>query len=400
MLILVANVGSSSYKYQLLNMETEHVLAKGSVERIGNPPSLFTHQNAEQEQIKGKLDAPTHNDAVAHVLDLLTKGECAVLEDLQALDGVGFKTVYARGITRSALLDDAAMKAMEANIPLAPLHNPAYLSAVRAFQKLLPETAMVGVFETWFHETLPDYAYELGVPRSWVDKYDVRRYGFHGASHRYISQRVPEILGKPAEELKIISAHLGGSSSLCAIRYGESVDTSMSYSTQAGTIQSTRCGDLDVFAALYVMEQEGLSFDQVRDQLTQDAGFKGISGGPSDVRDLEQAAAEGNDNARLALDTFHYNVKKTIGAYVAALGGLDALVFTGGIGERAARSRAAICDGLEWMGIELDADRNVESETTISTDTSRAKILIVPTNEEIIVAREAVQVILAADLNR
>ncbi len=393
MLILIANVGSSSYKYQLLDMRTEALLAKGSVERIGNPPSLFTHQVPNNHDLTGEIDAPTHNDAVSHVLRLLTDQEIGVLDDLQSLSGVGFKTVYARGITRSALLDETTLRAMEANIPLAPLHNPAYLAAIHAFRELLPRTPMVGVFETWFHETIPDYAYELGVPRSWVEKYGVRRYGFHGASHRYISQRVPELLNRPAGELKLISAHLGGSSSLCAICCGQSVDTSMSYSTQAGVIQSTRCGDLDAFAVLYVMEQEGLSFDEVREMLIRDAGLKGIAGVSGDMRDLERAAAEGNDRARLAVDTFHNNVKKTIGAYVATLGGIDALVFTGGIGEHDTRSRAAICDGLEWMGIELDPEKNERTETVISTDTSRVTILVVPTNEEIIVARETVRVI-------
>jgi len=395
MLILVSNVGSSSYKYQIIDIETEQTLTKGVVERIGNPPSIFTHSVPGKPDLKGEINAPNHNAAVAHVIKLILSQEHGVLKDLSELTGVGFKTIFAKGITRSALVTEDVIKALEEYIPVAPAHNQPYIASIRAFQELLPGKPLVAVFETWFHETIPDYAYEFGVPREWLKKYSIRRYGFHGASHRYISQRTPQLLGVPAEELKIISCHLGGSSSLCAIKYGKSVDTSMGFSTQGGVLQSTRTGDLDTFAVLYVMDKEGLTTDEIRKILTRNSGVLGISEVSGDMRDVEEAAAKGNDNARLALDTFHYEVKKYIGAYAAALGGVDAIAFTGGIGEKGPESRQAICDGLEFMGIKLDPQKNFKprSERIISADDSRVKVLVILANEEIIVSRETARVI-------
>lgn len=395
MLILVSNVGSSSYKYQIIDIETEQTLTKGGVERIGNPPSTFTHSVPGKPDLKGEIDAPNHNAAVAHVIKLVLSREHGVLNDLSELAGVGFKTIFAKGITRSALITEDVIKAMEEYIPLASVHNPPYIASIHAFQELLPEKPLVGVFETWFHEDIPDYAYEFGVPREWLRKYSLRRYGFHGASHRYIAERTPQLLGMPAEELKIISCHLGGSSSLCAIKYGKSIDTSMGFSTQSGVIQATRVGDFDPFATLYIMDKEGLTADEIRTILTKNSGVLGISEVSGDMRDVEEAAAEGNDNARLALDAFHYGVKKYIGAYVAALGGVDAIAFAGGIGEKGPESREAICDGLEFMGVKLAPQKNAnrKSEGIISADDSRVKVLVVPTNEEIIVARETARVI-------
>ena len=286
--------------------------------------------------------------------------------------------------------------ALEASTPLAPMHNPAYIASIRAFQKLLPKTPLVAVFETWFHQTIPDYATEFGVPRFWVEKYDVRRYGYHGASHRYISERVPQLLRREsAEGLRVISCHLGGSSSVCAIKDGESIDTSMGTSTQYGMIQSTRCGELDAFAVLYLMDKEGFSTDEIRRQLIEDSGVKGISGTSGDMRDVEAAMEAGDDKARLALDTYCYGVKKYIGAYIAALGGVDVIAFAGGIGEKSPIARAKICDGLEGCGIHLDAEKNEQltGEADLSADNSRTKILIVSTNEELIVSRETARVL-------
>ena len=395
MLILCANVGSTSFKYQIIDAENSQTLVKGVVERIGNPPSLFTHAVPGKLVVEGELDAPSHNDAIAHTLRLLTHPEQGALQDLSRLAGVGFKTIFAKGLWRSALITDAVIEALEAYIPLAPLHNPAYLASIRAFQERLPNTPLVAVFETWFHQTIPDYAYEFGVPRSWVEKHQIRRYGFHGASHRYISERVPQLLGVSSHGLRIISCHLGGSSSLCAIRDGQSIDTSMGNSTQYGTIQSTRCGDLDPFAVLYVMDEEGLTTDDIRRQLIEESGMLGISGVSGDLRDVESAANAGNDNARSAMETYFYGVKKYIGAYIAALSGVDVVAFAGGIGEKSATARAKICDGLEWCGIRLDSAKNEnhDEEGEISTSDSRAKILVVPTDEEIIVTRETANVI-------
>ena len=395
MLILCANVGSTSFKYQIIDVKTSASLVKGGVERVGNSPSPFTHDVPGKPTVSGEIDATDHNAAIVHAIDLITHPETGVMADLSDLVGIGFKTILARGIWRSALITDEVVNALEADIPFAPTHNPAYIASIRAFQDRLPNTPLVAVFETWFHQTMPDYASEFGVPREWVEKHQIRRYGFHGASHRYISERVPQLFDNPPLNLRIISCHLGGSSSLCAIRDGQSIDTTMGVSPQYGPIQSSRSGDLDPFAVLYLMDTEGWDADEIRRQLNDESGLRGISGISGDLRDLEVAAAEGNDDARLAMDTFFYQVKKYIGAYIAALGGVDVIAFTGGIGEKSSTARAAMCDGLEWQGILLDQQRN-ESHTgegEISAADSRAKILVVPADEEIIIARETANVI-------
>ena len=398
MRILCANVGSTSFKYQIIDTTTETSLVKGGVERIGNSPSAFTHAVPGKPACAGEIDAPTHTDAIAHAMSLITDAEVGCMADLGQLDGVGFKTILAKGYWRSARITEAVIAALDASTPLAPMHNPAYIASIRAFQGLLPTMPLVAVFETWFHQTLPDYAAEFGVPRFWAEQHDIRRYGYHGASHRYISERVLEMLASSgARANKIISCHLGGSSSLCAIKDGQSIDTSMGTSTQYGMIQSTRCGELDAFAVLYLMDKEGFSTDEIRRQLIEESGMKGISGTSGDMRDVVAAMQAGNDNARLALETYVYGVKKYIGAYIAALGGVDVIAFAGGIGEKSAMTRAKICDGLEWCGIRLDAEKNrqVTEEADISARDSRAKILVVSTNEEIIVARETARVLSA-----
>ena len=394
--ILCANVGSTSFKYQIIDMETTASLVKGGVERIGNSPSAFTHAVPGKPAVEGEIDAPTHTAAIAHAIRLITDPEVGCLSNLEQLDGVGFKTILAKGYWRSARITEDVVAALEASTPLAPMHNPAYIASIRAFQELLPTTPLVAVFETWFHQTLPDYAAEFGVPRFWVEKHDIRRYGYHGASHRYISERVPQLLEhESGERLRIISCHLGGSSSLCAIKDGKSIDTSMGTSTQYGMIQSTRCGELDAFAVLYLMDKEGFSTDEIRRQLIEESGVKGISGTSGDMRDVEEAIEAGDDKARLALDTYCYGVKKYIGAYIAALGGVDVIAFAGGIGEKSPITRAKACDGLEWCGIHLDPEKNEQctGESVLSADNSRAKILVVSTNEELIVSRETARVL-------
>ncbi len=404
MRILCANVGSTSFKYQIIDMTTETSLVKGGVERIGNSPSAFTHAVPGKPPREGEIDAPTHTHAIAHAINLITDKEVGCMAALSELDGVGFKTILAKGYWRSARITENVIAALEASTPLAPMHNPAYIASIRAFQELLPTMPLVAVFETWFHQTIPDYAAEFGVPRFWVEQHDIRRYGYHGASHRYIAERVPEMMAQSGDESqpggrthRIISCHLGGSSSLCAIKNGKSIDTSMGTSTQYGMIQSTRCGELDTFAVLYLMDKEGVSTDEIRRQLIEESGMKGISGTSGDMRDVETAMQAGNDNARLALETYVYGVKKYIGAYIAALGGVDVIAFAGGIGEKSATTRAKICEGLEWCGIRLDAEKNRQAtgEADISERDSRAKILVVSTNEEIIVARETARVLSA-----
>ena len=410
MLILCANVGSTSFKYQIIDVQTSQALVKGVVERIGNSPSPFTHAVPNKPIVRGTIEAPNHNAAIAHSINLITHPHEGAIRNLNALGGVGFKTVFAKGIWRSARISQQVIDALEAYIPLVPLHNSAYLASIRAFQELAPNTPLVAVLETWFHQTIPDYAYEFGVPRAWVEKYEVRRYGFHGASHRYIAERVPQLLDTSPDKHKqtrnsassrIISCHLGGSSSLCAIREGKSIDTTMGVSTQYGLIQSTRSGDFDPFAMLYVMEEEGWNTAEIRRQLINESGLLGISGVSGDVRDIEAAAKGGNDDARLALETYFYGVKKYIGAYIAALGGIDVIAFTGGIGEKSATARRAICDGLQWQGILLDPKKNENhtGEGEISTPDSRVKILVIPANEELIVARETAEVIRQEQLN-
>ena len=403
MLILCANVGSTSFKYQIIDVETSHSLVKGMVERIGNPPSLFNHSVPGKPELRGEIEAENHNAAIAHAINLITDDETPVIKDFRELAGVGFKTIVAKDIPRSALISEDVIRALQAYIPLAPTHNPAYIASIRGFQELLPNTPLVAVFETWFHQTIPDYAYEFGVPRTWVNNHKIRRYGFHGASHRYVSERVPRLIEGPENpRLRLISCHLGGSSSLCAIRGGKSIDTTLGSSTQYGVLQSTRSGDLDPFAVLYVMDEEGWSTDEIRRQLIQESGLLGISGVSGDLRDLEAAANAGNSNARLAMDTYFYGVKKYVGAYIAALGGVDVIAFAGGIGEKSVTARSAICDGLEWCGIRIDPQKNEHhiGEGEISADDSRVKILVVPTDEEIIVARETANVISQQQVRR
>jgi len=405
MRIMVSNVGSSSFKYQVIDMETETTLTRGAVERVGNPPSLFTHSVPGREDLEMEIHALDHGSAIKRVIEAILDPGSGVLKDLSELAGVGFKTVFARGITSSALITEDVINALEDYIPLAPFHNPAYIAAIRAFQEMLPDKPLVAVFETWFHETIPDYAYIYSVPYEWYEKYGVRRYGFHGASHRYISERVPQILKTPAEKLKIISCHLGGSSSLCAIKYGKSVDTSMGFSAQSGVLQSTRCGDIDPFIIPYIMDKEDLSTDELREILAKRSGMLGISGVGSDMRDLQEAASpvrrdsqstkKGNRRALLTIKTYNYGVKKYIGAYAAAMGGLDVLAFTGGIGERSASCRAEICEGLEFLGVKIDAEKNRSNigEGGISSEDSRVRVLVIPANEEIVVARETARII-------
>lgn len=395
MKIMVSNVGSSSFKYQIIDMDNETTLAKGSVERVGKSSSTFVHYSYSKKVFEKEINAPDHNSAIKNAIDAIIDPEFGVLKGLSELSGVGFKTVFAKGITSSALINEDVIKALEEYIPLTPFHNPAYIASIRALQKLLPDKPLVAVFETWFHETIPDYAYIFSVPYEWFEKYGVRRYGFHGASHRYISERVPKFLGMSSEGLKIISCHLGGSSSITAIKNGKSIDTSMGFSAQSGVMQSNRCGDIDPFIIPYIMDKEGLSTDQIRNILATKSGMLGISGVSNDMRELLESASKGNERALLTVNAFHYSVKKYIGAYSAAMGGLDVLVFTGGIGERSVKSRYEICSGLEFIGIKIDTNKNesLKGEGYISTDDSKVKVLVIPTNEEIIVAREAARII-------
>jgi acetate kinase len=361
--ILVPNLGSTSLKYQILEMPSERVLARGRMERVSD-----------------------YRAAVAQI----RVGSTPV-------DAVAFKTVHGGPRYRGTfVIDDGVLAALEEFLPAAPVHNSIYLAAIRAFRQEMPAVPLVAAFETEFHATMPEYASRYGVPHRWRLEYGIRRYGFHGASHEYVSGRVPELLAKPRESLRLVSCHLGGSSSICAIQNGRSVDVTMGFSPQSGLENATRHGDLDVFAVLFLMERCGWSVAQIREQLAREGGLAGLSGVPSgDVRDLERAEAEGNQDAGLALQLFAYQVKKTIGAYAAAMGGLDAVAFTGGIGENSARLRALCCAGLEFLGIRLDPGRNEcgQGDRLVSSDGAPVAVLALATNEELIVARRAYRVL-------
>jgi acetate kinase len=398
MKILICNVGSTSLKYQLIEMDGESVLARGGVERVGAAASPMRHQAGGGPEITREIHAPDHSAAVAEMLALLQDPDPAVgvVRTLDDVAAIGFKVVGARGVTGAVRLDERVLRAMEEYNPVLPAHNPPYLAAIRIFERLAPQIPRVGLFETTFHRHIPDYAWIYSVPYEWYEKYGVRRYGYHGASLRYVSERVPALLGRPAAGLRLVACHLGGSSSICAVKDGRSIDTSMGLTPQAGVPMSSRSGDFDPFVIPFIQEREGLDAAGVVRALTTNGGLKGISGVSGDMRDLEEAAAAGNDRARLALEAFAYDVKKYIGAYAAAMGGLDAIAFSGGIGENGVKMRAQICEGLEFLGVELDEAHNEAArrvEAVISREGARTSVLVVPTNEEIIVARACVAVL-------
>ena len=370
MKVLVPNLGSTSLKYQLIEFPSQDVISRGRFERIGQPDG----------------DTPGHEAAIEQTLS--GAGD---------VDAVGFKAVHGgprhRGTYR---VDDKLLSAMREFLPAAALHNRIYLGAMETFRRLHPKLPLVASFETGFHRTMPEAASTYGVPRAWASEHGVRKYGFHGASHRYISERTPEFLNCSASELRLISCHLGGSSSICAVQNGRSVDTTMGFSPQSGVENATRPGDLDPFAVLYMMERLDLSIEQMRGELVAHGGLAGISGiAGGDVRDIQQALEAGDENARLALETFAYEVKKTIGAFSAAMGGLDVIAFTGGIGERSPHVRELICGNLEFLGVHLDPQRNVsdDGDRVISPDGSPVSVAVLATNEELVVARETVKLL-------
>lgn len=393
--ILVANVGSTSLKFQLIRFPEEESLASGRFERIGSDDAILSWSCGEQSRSTTE-PLSDYTAAINRMIAILTTGPSAVIASLKEIAAVGFKTVIAKGFEGCVQITEEVLRGMEEFTLLAPAHNPPYIKAIRVFREAMPGTPLVGLFEPAFHVTAPDYAKVYAVPKEWRERYGIRRYGYHGASHRYISERAPVLLGLSKERTNIISCHLGGSSSICAIQGGESVDTSMGFSPQSGLFHGTRHGELDPFAVLYVMREQNLSIDEMVELLTKKSGLLGLSGVSGDVRDVESAAAAGNDEARLALDAFCYDVKMYIGAYLAVLGRVDAVVFTGGIGERGTGVRRRVCSGLEPLGINLDHDRNERmtgQEAGISTDSSKTAIWVVPTNEELIVGRATAELL-------
>ena len=391
MKILVINAGSSSLKYQLIDMENESLLAKGLCERIGIDGHLKHSPLVGGKPVFDEdVAMPTHGEAIAAVIDKLTSAEYGVVSSLDEIDAVGHRILHGGSkFTESCLVDDKCIEAIEECIPLGPLHNPANLLGIRACQSAMPGKPQVAVFDTAFHMTMPPKAYVYAIPYKYYTDDNVRRYGFHGTSHRYVSGRCIELLGNP-EHSKIISCHLGNGSSLSAVVDGKDTDTSMGLGPLAGFSMGTRAGDIDATIVEYLMKRYNYSIEEMLTILNKKSGVLGVSGVSSDFRDLDKAAAEGNERAQLALDKFHYEVKKYIGSYAAAMGGCDAIVFTAGVGENSIDTRAAICEGLEYMGVKIDPERNKVrgGEHLISTDDSKVKVYVIATNEELVIARD------------
>ncbi len=386
MKILVANLGSTSFKYRLFNMADESVLARGGVERIGSPQSKCFVEVAGQREER-PITAKDHAVAVRLCLQQLTDKKC--LSSPQELAAIGFKAVHAKGITGVQRVDESVLAAMEAYNDIVPAHNPPYVTAMRLLAKELPEIPLVAAFETGFHETIPAAQKNYAIPLEWVEKHGIKRWGFHGASHRYIAERATKLIGNP--DAKIISCHLGGSSSICAIRAGKSQATSMGMTPQSGLPQNNRVGDFDPFALPALIRETGKTLDEVLDILANKSGLEGISGKSNDLRDVEEAAAKGDARARQALAIYVASVRHYLGSYLLLLGGADAVVFTGGIGENSVSMREAICKDLTWFGIQLDEDKNkaAKGEARIDAPNSRVQLWIMPTNEELIVARQS-----------
>jgi len=394
MKILVINAGSSSLKYQLMSSDSGEVFAKGLCERIGIDGRL-THKVPGREDVKRDIPMPTHSEAISSVLDILVDPEKGVIADTSEIEAVGHRVLHGgMEFTESCIIDDACIAAIEKCIPLGPLHNPANLMGIRACQKIMPTTPQVAVFDTAFHMTMPPKAYIYAIPYEYYEKDDVRRYGFHGTSHRYVSARAIELLGNP-EHSRVICCHLGNGSSLSACVDGKVVDTSMGLGPLAGFPMGTRSGDIDATILEYLMGRYGYDIKEMLTILNKKSGVLGISGVSSDFRDLDAAAAEGNERARLALDKFDYEVKKFIGAYTAAMGGVDAIVFTAGIGENSPELRVDICSGLEYMGVKIDAEKNKVrgKECDVSAPDSKVKIFVIPTNEELVIARDTMELV-------
>lgn len=396
MKVLVLNCGSSSIKYQMIETDRKEGLAKGQIERIGMSSAVLTHQPLGKEKIRIVGEILDHSIAMEYVIAVLLSKNHGVIEDTSEIDAVGHRVVHGgETFSGSVLITDEVLKALKDNIELAPLHNPPNLKGIMAAKEHLPNIPQCGVFDTAFHSNMPPHAFLYGIPFKLYKRYKIRRYGFHGTSHRFVSERVAEILGKPIEELKIITAHLGNGGSMAAIKNGKSIDTTMGFTPLEGLLMGTRCGDLDPSIITYVMGKEELTISEVNTMLNKHSGLAGISGESSDMREIEQAVDEGDKKATYAFNVFNYRIKKYVGAYTAAMGGLDVLVFTGGIGENSTNVRKNVCENMSYLGMNLDLERNenASGEDIISTDDSRVKILRIPTNEELVIAMDTQKIV-------
>ncbi len=395
MKILIVNAGSSSLKYQLINMENETIIAQGLIERIGIEGGKLTQKSNGGKQII-RAELKDHLDAASMMIQALTDKEHGVIESMDEVGAVGHRVVQGgEHFTASAVINDDVMAAIEKNVQLAPLHNPANLMGIRACQKIMPKTPMVAVFDTAFHQSMPPKSYLYGVPMEYYERLRVRRYGFHGTSHRYVSERAAKVLGRPIEELRLVTCHLGNGSSMAAVKFGKSVDTSMGMTPLEGVIMGTRSGNVDPAVLQFIMNNENLNINEMLDVLNKKSGFLGISCISSDMRDVEDAAAKGDKNAQIAIDMLYQGIKKYIAAYAAVMGGVDAVIFTAGIGENGYELREGVLTDMEFLGIIFDKEKNKVrgKETEISTPDSKVKVLVIPTNEEIVIARDTLELV-------
>lgn len=395
MKILVINCGSSSLKYQLFNMEDESVLAKGLVERIGIGGSVLTHQPEGKDKVKITQDVDNHSTAIKLVVDALVDEAHGVITSMQEITAVGHRVVHgAEKFACSVKIGPEVMQALTECAEMAPLHNPPNILGINACAELMPGVPQVGVFDTAFHQTMPPKAYIYGLPYEVYEKYGIRRYGFHGTSHRFVSEQAAVLMGKELKDLKIITCHLGNGSSIAAVDQGKCVDTSMGFTPLEGLVMGTRSGDLDPAILPYLMKKTGMDTDAIDNYVNKKSGVLGISGVSSDFRDIETAAAEGNVRAQLALDIFAYKVLKDIGAYAAAMNGVDVIVFTAGLGENSKEMRAMICENLQYLGTGIDAEKNnIRGQAKeISVDGAKVKIFVIPTNEELVIARDTKEI--------
>ena len=395
--VLVINCGSSSLKYQLISSDTEEVLAKGLCERIGIEGSAITHQPAGKDKVTTKVDMPDHTAAVKYVIEKLTDPSVGVVGSLDEIDAVGHRIVHGgEKFNTSVVISDEVIKAIEECNDLAPLHNPANLIGINACKKLMPNVPMVAVFDTAFHQTMPKKAFLYGLPYEYYEKYKVRRYGFHGTSHDFVSNRAAQLLNKKREDLKIIVCHLGNGASVTAVDHGKSIDTSMGLTPLEGLIMGTRSGDIDPAIISFIADTENISADEMINVCNKKSGVLGLSGGiSSDFRDLASAAESNDQKAIDALDTYAYRVAKYIGAYAMAMKGVDVIAFTAGIGENNCQMRAAICDYVTWLGTSIDPEKNAirGEEVILSKPSDKVAVMVVPTNEELAIARETVRLV-------
>lgn len=395
MKVLVINSGSSSVKYQLFNMEQEKMLVKGVVERIGIDNSFLEQETSEGEEVIIEEDIENHSQGINLIMNTLLDEEYGLLKSMDDISAVGHRVVHGgEEFASSVEITDEVINKMEEVSDLAPLHNPPNLAGIKVCQELMPDTPQIGVFDTSFHQSMPKQAYIYALPYEYYEKYSIRRYGFHGTSHRFVSEKAAEMLDKDYEELKIITCHLGNGASVAAVKNGESVDTSMGLTPLEGLVMGTRCGDLDPAIVPFLQKRENLSPEEIDNIMNKESGLLGISGVSNDSRDIEEAAEKGNERAQLARDVFCYRVKKYIGAYTAAMGGVDAIVFTAGIGENAIDLRKKIVSGLEYLGLKLDEEKNKTrgEKAEISTADSSVNAFVIPTNEELVIARDTAKI--------